>query len=161
MSSIVHTRSKSLRAPGGDSFLKRPAPIASTSILAHSKQEHYNGPSHLTLFLRNLRLLQLDLAEGWPDITAETFSTRDNQQNIKKRIQSVEWTLYQLFCLWDPKDAHEVPWRYLFLALGNQLINGVLETLTFLPSSRTVAVDQTPWRALYMSRSLKKEWHTG
>lgn len=59
------------------------------------------------MFLSNLRLLDLDLHPDWPDIGALTFSTRDAQQGQKKRIQCVEWALYQLFTLWDPSEARE------------------------------------------------------
>jgi hypothetical protein len=66
------------------------------------------GPSNITLFLTNLRLLDLDLQDDWPAITALTFSTKDSQQNQKKRIQCVEWALYQLFALWDPEETRNV-----------------------------------------------------
>lgn len=66
------------------------------------------GPSNITLFLTNLRLLDLDLRDDWPDVTALTFSTKDSQQNQKKRIQCVEWALYQLFALWDPEETRNV-----------------------------------------------------
>lgn len=98
-----HTRSKSLRVPASDSsFLKRPAPAPQSSLVQQS------GPSHISLFLMNLRLLDLDKREDWPGITPITFTTKDSQQNIKKRIQCVEWALFRLFELWDPEEAREV-----------------------------------------------------
>ncbi|TAQ88828.1 hypothetical protein B7494_g2829 [Chlorociboria aeruginascens] len=63
------------------------------------------GPSNISLFLTNLRLLGLDLRDDWPGITAVALSTKDAQQNQKKRIQCVEWALYQLFALWDPEET--------------------------------------------------------
>lgn len=66
------------------------------------------GPSNITLFLRNLRLLNLDLRDDWPGISELTFCTKNSQQNQKKRIQNVEWALYQLFVLWDPEEASTV-----------------------------------------------------
>lgn len=63
------------------------------------------GPSNISLLLRNLRLLDLDQREDWPGISAVTFSTKDTQQNQKKRIQCVEWALYQLFTVWDPEES--------------------------------------------------------
>ncbi|KFZ03790.1 hypothetical protein V502_10655, partial [Pseudogymnoascus sp. VKM F-4520 (FW-2644)] len=97
-----HTRSKSLRVPASDSsFLKRPAPAPQSSLAQQS------GPSHISLFLTNLRLLDLDKREDWPGITPITFTTKDSQQNIKKRIQCVEWALFRLFELWDPEEARE------------------------------------------------------
>lgn len=62
------------------------------------------GPSNITLFLTNLRLLDLDLRDDWPGITAVALSAKD----ARKRIQYVEWALYQLFVLWDPEDTRYV-----------------------------------------------------
>lgn len=61
--------------------------------------------SNVALFLTNLRLLDLDLLPDWPGISSLTFSARDAAQGQRKRIQSVEWALYQLFVLWDAEDA--------------------------------------------------------
>jgi hypothetical protein len=66
------------------------------------------GPTNTTIFLTNLRLLDLDLRDDWPELTALTFSTKDSQQNQKKRIQCVEWALYHLFALWDPEETRNV-----------------------------------------------------
>ncbi|KFY44462.1 hypothetical protein V494_01462, partial [Pseudogymnoascus sp. VKM F-4513 (FW-928)] len=97
-----HTRSKSLRNPASDSsFLKRSAAAPQSSLAQQA------GPSHVSLFLTNLRLLDLDTREDWPGITPVTFTTKDSQQNIKKRIQCVEWALFRLFELWDPEEARE------------------------------------------------------
>ncbi|EFX05287.1 hypothetical protein CMQ_3356 [Grosmannia clavigera kw1407] len=63
------------------------------------------SPSNVSIFLTNLRLLDLDLEPDWPDITARTFSTKDAGQGQKRRVQTVEWALYQLFCLWDPEET--------------------------------------------------------
>ncbi|OIW28656.1 hypothetical protein CONLIGDRAFT_632910 [Coniochaeta ligniaria NRRL 30616] len=60
---------------------------------------------NVSLFLTNLRLLDLDLHPDWPDINPLTFTAKDAAQGQKKRIQSVEWALYRLFCLWDPEEA--------------------------------------------------------
>ncbi|KAK3688251.1 HAUS augmin-like complex subunit 6 N-terminus-domain-containing protein [Podospora appendiculata] len=61
--------------------------------------------SNISLFLTNLRLLDLDLHPDWPGINSLSFGTKDVAQGQKKRIQSVEWALYQLFTLWDPDEA--------------------------------------------------------
>jgi hypothetical protein len=97
-SSVARTRS--LRVPPALNLKPIPAPTTN----AQSSQ----GISNVSLFLTNLRLLDLDLRKDWPDITAKTFSTKDAQQNQKKRIQCVEWALYQLFALWDPEEAQNV-----------------------------------------------------
>ncbi|KAG9238950.1 HAUS augmin-like complex subunit 6 N-terminus-domain-containing protein [Amylocarpus encephaloides] len=81
---------RSLRIPQFDS-LKQPVTPATV------------GTSNVVLFVTNLRLLELDLRPDWPDISIKTFST--SQQNQKRRIQSVEWALYQLFALWDPEET--------------------------------------------------------
>jgi hypothetical protein len=88
-------RTRSLRGPAYN--LTKPLP-----------QQQNNSPSNVTLFLTNLRCLNLDLRKDWPGITALTFSTRDAQQNQKKRIQCVEWALYQLFAIWDPEGTQSV-----------------------------------------------------
>ena len=60
---------------------------------------------NISIFLTNLRLLDIDLHPEWPDINALTFSTKEAALGQKKRIQCVEWALYQLFALWDPEEA--------------------------------------------------------
>ncbi|PVH73487.1 hypothetical protein DL98DRAFT_519903 [Cadophora sp. DSE1049] len=94
-SNISLARSRSLRIPPPN--LVKPATTTTP--------QPPTGPSNITLFLTNLRLLDLDLRADWPDISALTFSTKDAQQNQKKRIQCVEWALYQLFALWDAEET--------------------------------------------------------
>ncbi|KAF7945071.1 hypothetical protein EAE96_009851 [Botrytis aclada] len=89
-------RSRSLRTSTASSNLRLPS---------SSNSQPPSGPSYVALFITNLRLLDLDLRDDWPDITAVTFSTKDAQQNQKKRIQSVEWALFQLFAIWDPEET--------------------------------------------------------
>lgn len=61
--------------------------------------------SPISTFLTNLRLLDLDCAEDWPAITANLFSAKDARVNQKQRIRCVEWALYRLFELWNPKET--------------------------------------------------------
>ncbi|ESZ91813.1 hypothetical protein SBOR_7808 [Sclerotinia borealis F-4128] len=89
-------RSRSLRSSTASSNLR----LASSSSASPP-----SGPSYVALFITNLRLLDLDLRDDWPDITVVTFSTKDAQQNQKKRIQCVEWALFQLFAFWDPAET--------------------------------------------------------
>ncbi|KAG7287558.1 hypothetical protein NEMBOFW57_007070 [Staphylotrichum longicolle] len=105
------TRTKSLRAPAN---LSKPvqvssrtntAGVTSSTTAAPHPTVSPTGPSNISLFLTNLRLLDLDLHPDWPDINALTFTSKDAAQGQKKRIQSVEWTLYHLFRLWDPDEA--------------------------------------------------------
>ncbi|ORY58127.1 HAUS augmin-like complex subunit 6 N-terminus-domain-containing protein [Pseudomassariella vexata] len=103
--STAHTRTRSLRVP--------PKP-ALTATATSSQNLVFNGSStqipsttsHVSLFLTNLRLIDLDLDPGWPDITPATFSVKDAAGGQKKRIQCVEWALYHLFELWDAEEAH-------------------------------------------------------
>ncbi|OCK73968.1 hypothetical protein K432DRAFT_430290 [Lepidopterella palustris CBS 459.81] len=64
-------------------------------------------PSNVTLFLTNLRLLDLDLQPDWPSITTQTFATQNAQQNQKNRIRCVEWALVRLFELWDVEEMRD------------------------------------------------------
>lgn len=59
----------------------------------------------ISAFLTNLRLLDLDYAEDWPAITPNLFATKDARANQKQRIRGVEWALYRLFELWNPKET--------------------------------------------------------
>ncbi|KAI1800386.1 HAUS augmin-like complex subunit 6 N-terminus-domain-containing protein [Daldinia bambusicola] len=94
-SSASAARSRSLRVPAKPSLTApQPVPAATSTQIPSST-------SNLALFLTNLRLLDLDQEPDWPGITFATFSTKDAAGGQKKRIQSVEWALYQLFTLWD------------------------------------------------------------
>ncbi|KAI1369684.1 HAUS augmin-like complex subunit 6 N-terminus-domain-containing protein [Xylaria arbuscula] len=99
-SSLARTRS--LRTTTKPSVLT--APQASTTSLSKSPQIP-TCTSNVLLFLTNSRLLDLDLDPDWPDITPTTFSAKDALGGQKKRIQCVEWALYQLFSLWDHNEA--------------------------------------------------------
>ena len=80
-----------------------PTPISATPNFAHI----LNPASNVAIFLTNLHLLNLDLLPDWPNLSARTFAVKDavSQSGQKRRIQSVEWALYHLFCLWDPNEA--------------------------------------------------------
>ncbi|KAH8204863.1 hypothetical protein TruAng_000902 [Truncatella angustata] len=90
-------RMRSLRLPG-KSPLTAPKP---TTGAAHIP----STTSHVSLFLTNLRLLDLDQEADWPDISPATFSAKDAAGGLKNRIQCVEWALYHLFMLWDQEEA--------------------------------------------------------
>ncbi|KAI1763290.1 HAUS augmin-like complex subunit 6 N-terminus-domain-containing protein [Hypoxylon sp. FL1150] len=88
-------RSRSLRVPA--KALTAPQSVSTTVTPAQMP----TSTSNIALFLTNLRLLDLDLEPDWPGITLATFSAKDAAGGQKKRIQCVEWALYQLFTLWD------------------------------------------------------------
>ncbi|RYP30480.1 hypothetical protein DL767_006221 [Monosporascus sp. MG133] len=104
-------RSRSLRVPAA-SKPALTAPTATATATATGSTSSGNNSmqipcstSNVALFLTNLRLLELDLEPDWPDITLATFSAKDAAGGQKKRIQCVEWALYQLFTLWDQDEA--------------------------------------------------------
>lgn len=100
------TRTRSLRAPAKPTLT---APQALQPPITINKSPQIpTCASNVLLFLTNSRLLDLDLEPDWPDITPTTFSAKDAAGGQKKRIQCVEWALYQLFCLWDHNDAQSV-----------------------------------------------------
>ncbi|KAJ5758642.1 hypothetical protein N7520_005798 [Penicillium odoratum] len=68
---------------------------------ARPKPLDWSGPSHLTVFVRNLKLLRLDQRDDWPKITLRSLSSSSTNQ--RQRIRLVEWALYYLFAFWDPE----------------------------------------------------------
>lgn len=88
------------------SSLPAPAPASIGTILS-------SGTSNVSMFLANLRLLEMDQLPDWPDITSQTFvygsaTTTAGAHGQKKRVQCVEWALVRLFELWDPDEAKTV-----------------------------------------------------
>ena len=103
MAAVQPPRTRSARLVAG--FTNKSAAPNKTPAPAHA----HHGPSALSIFLTNLNLLDLDQLEDWPDVRAETFATGGTSaQGLKKRVHCVEWTLYQLFALWDPEETKKV-----------------------------------------------------
>lgn len=99
---LSRTRSARVAAP------KSTKNLTSITDTAASSKHHTavaSSPSNVSLFLTNLRLLDLDLHPDWPGLNLLTLTNKDAAQGQKKRIQCVEWALYQLFALWDPEEA--------------------------------------------------------
>ncbi|RAL17681.1 uncharacterized protein BO97DRAFT_381249 [Aspergillus homomorphus CBS 101889] len=69
------------------------------------KPPNWSPPPPLVVFVRNLRLLQLDTHRDWPNITLRTLA--DTSQNQRQRLKAVEWALYHLVNLWDPDTARD------------------------------------------------------
>jgi hypothetical protein len=88
----------------------RRLPIAEMSQTMQSRvtRPAWQGPSNITTFVRCLRLLDLDQLSDWPDITENVFTSKAAQQNLQGRIKAVEWGLYRLFELYDPKETYTV-----------------------------------------------------
>lgn len=100
---LSRTRSARVPAPKSTKNL-----TTSTTDAAASSKHHAtvaSSPPNVSLFLTNLRLLELDLLPDWPGLNLLTLTNKDAAQGQKKRIQCVEWALYQLFALWDPEEA--------------------------------------------------------
>ncbi|KAH8774489.1 HAUS augmin-like complex subunit 6 N-terminus-domain-containing protein [Diaporthe sp. PMI_573] len=98
------SRTRSARVPAPKSTKN----LTSTSETAASSKHHTtvaSSPSNVSLFLTNLHLLDLDLLPDWPGLNLLTFTNKDAAQGQKKRVQCVEWALYQLFAIWDPEEA--------------------------------------------------------
>ncbi|EDN10713.1 predicted protein [Histoplasma mississippiense (nom. inval.)] len=76
---------------------------SSTPSSLRPKGLNWPVSSHITVFVRNLRLLHFDQLPDWPNITVRSFSGA--QPNLRQRIKVVEWSLYQLFTIWDPEGA--------------------------------------------------------
>ncbi|KAI1081703.1 HAUS augmin-like complex subunit 6 N-terminus-domain-containing protein [Whalleya microplaca] len=101
-------RTRSLRIPAKAALTASHASHAShasnashASHAAPAPSQIPSSTSNVSLFLTNLRLLDLDLEPDWPGINLATFSAKDAAGGQKKRVQCVEWALYQLFSLWD------------------------------------------------------------
>ncbi|KAM0546053.1 hypothetical protein ACHAPJ_011067 [Fusarium lateritium] len=101
MAAVQPARTRSARLVAGftnKSTQHAPAPAPAPHV--------HHGPSGLSIFLTNLNLLDLDQHPDWPGIRAETFATGGTSaQGQKKRVQCVEWALFQLFALWDPEET--------------------------------------------------------
>lgn len=80
----------------------------SLSVKTNTKAQPLNPlpASDVKLFVTNLRLLDLDLREDWPDISVQTFSAKNADQ--KQRISGTEWALFRLFEIWDPNETAQV-----------------------------------------------------
>jgi hypothetical protein len=104
--SLARPKPEALEIPsGGASATASHAPAEPSSSAAIALP----GPAPLSLFLTNIKLLDLDQLPDWPEITAETFAASGTTlQDQKRRVQCVEWALYQLFVIWDPDEAANV-----------------------------------------------------
>ncbi|KAI5201739.1 hypothetical protein AUEXF2481DRAFT_39700 [Aureobasidium subglaciale EXF-2481] len=93
--------------------MSRPDSVAASTINAShaprplAAKPRSMSPSNISLYVSNLRLLNLDQRQDWPEITVRTFDTKDALQNQKKRVSCVEWSLYRLFEIWDRETTRE------------------------------------------------------
>jgi len=101
------SRTRSARVPAPKST-KNLTPTSETAASSRHHASVASSPSNVSLFLTNLHLLDLDLLPDWPGLNLLTFTNKDAAQGQKKRVQCVEWALYQLFAIWDPEEARNV-----------------------------------------------------
>ncbi len=80
--------------------------MPSTRPLTKPKEAGWPAPSYIAVFVRNLKLLNLDKYSDWPGISIRTF--HGSQQNLRHRVKAVEWSLYYLFAIWDPEGTEHV-----------------------------------------------------
>lgn len=132
----------------------------STTAADRASQRHSTlASSSISLFLANLRLLNLDLRNDWPDITVKTFDTRDAQQNQKRRIQCVEWALYRLFEVWDAETTRDVS----FLVVLHCVIRAEFfaETAAVLSPSGAFAVSKSACGLVSMFERSQEDGRAG
>ncbi|KAI9678237.1 MAG: hypothetical protein M1817_006182 [Caeruleum heppii] len=79
---------------------KGPKPI-------RSRPPSSTSPAYSSLFLTNLRLLDLGQLHDWPEDAPQAFTTHEPHQNLKARIKCIEWALYRLFELYAPQETRE------------------------------------------------------
>jgi hypothetical protein len=112
--------------------------------------------SHITFFLANLRLLSLDQRSDWPSINPETFSTKNALQNQKNRVRCVEWALFRLFEIWDPKETQEVGTS--FGPVDELLMMPRPETGALFPSTIAAASHEPSSRVVQGSQPAEERW---
>ncbi|KAK7213874.1 hypothetical protein V2G26_021052 [Clonostachys chloroleuca] len=105
----TRTRAARLGAAHGNRPLQVPKEFntAGSHVLGTTPTAAITPASSASLFLTNLKLLDLDLVVGWPGISLDTFAAAGaaGAQGQKRRIQCVEWALFHLFALWDPEET--------------------------------------------------------
>lgn len=67
--------------------------------------QQWQSRSHISVYIHNLHLLDLDQLEDWPGIFHETFAVKSSLQH---RTRCVEWSLYRLFELFDARTTRDV-----------------------------------------------------
>ncbi|KAI9152212.1 hypothetical protein HJFPF1_09439 [Paramyrothecium foliicola] len=114
-----HARTRSARIAANTNTAKpfhdRPVSSLNATLAAASSggsggsgSINRHGPPAIAIFLTNLRLLDLDLLPDWPSITTDTFAAATSSaatQGHKKRVHCVEWSLFQLFSIWDAEET--------------------------------------------------------
>lgn len=87
---------------------RRPSSAASSTTTSHRQHKRVDSriasaPNTVSLLVKNLRLLDLDSRPDWPAITPASFGNVD----ARTRMRCAEWSLYQLFRIYDPATTTE------------------------------------------------------
>lgn len=130
------------------------------SIKTTTKQPQFSSPlpfSDIKHFVTNLRLIDLDLRPDWPGIIVQTFSSKNADQ--KQRIGGVEWALFRLFEIWDPKETSQV--RNIYANIVMLPLTTPLETSTLLPTSRTTSITESSRCPISMFERIEEERCSG
>ena len=122
-----------------------------------SKSQLTHPKSPASVFLTNLRLLDLDKLSDWPSTSSQLLLGKDAKKNQKNRIQCVEWALYRLFELWDPEEARNVSGSYLY---EDQAIDMLPEVTIILPSHFNPSIYQSSHSTFQVAERPEKRWHT-
>ena len=64
------------------------------------------------VFIKNLRLLDLDEEFDWPHINSKTFAANDSIRNLSKRTFAAAWAVYKLLEILEPAETKGVRYRY-------------------------------------------------
>lgn len=119
----------------------------------------WSGPSYLTIFVRNLKLLQLDHRDDWPEITLRGLSS--SSANQRQRIRLVEWALYQLFAIWDPEGTQNVLHSSYWTVNWEFTANICIETPSVFPTARTPTIRQPSCSTLPRFNRIEEKWRSG
>ena len=124
-----------------------------------SKSQLTHPKSPASVFLTNLRLLNLDKRSDWPSTSFQFLLGKDAPKNQKNRIQFIEWALYRLFEQWDPEETRNVSAIYSFISLEVQ-VDMLLETTIILPSHFDPSIYQSSNGSFQVAERPEERWHT-
>ena len=113
--------------------------------------------SNISLFLSNLRLLELDTRPDWPGVSAKIFDPKDVTQNQKKRISCVEWILFRLFQMLDPVMTRDVRLCPISLFSALSYFQGI-EITAVLSATGATSVRQSSRCFLSLFQRPEEEW---
>ena len=125
-----------------------------------SKQHNPTASTHpISILLANSRLLDLDKHDDWPDVSAQAFTGKDNPQNQKARIQSVEWVCYHLYQIWDSAECQNVSGMDPRLCRDGCVLRGPQKLQPFFPPLEPLQSINLRAALFRCLNELKTEWN--